>query len=74
MTDTRVPVRVLITIGDQAELITPTRTADNPLRVPAAAISADTGIPIERLAGKKLTAIVAENPQDGMTARAYQLA
>jgi hypothetical protein len=57
MNATCVPVTVLLTFGDQAELLTPTRTSDNPLRVPAADITADTGIPLEKLAGKRLTAV-----------------
>lgn len=68
----RSEVRVLLTFGDYADLVTPTRGADNPLRVPAADITADTGIPLERLAGQRLTAVVTETPEDGMAARDYR--
>jgi hypothetical protein len=70
----RVPVRVLLTFGEWAELVTPTRGANNPLRVPAADIIADTGIEPARLPGRKLTAVVTETLEDGMTARDYRLA
>lgn len=42
MNATREPVAVLLVFGDQAELTTPTRSAENPLCVPAADITADT--------------------------------
>jgi len=74
MTTNRVPVKVLLVFGDQAELTTPTRGAGNPLRVPAADITADTGIPVEQLAGVSLTAVVTETLEDGMTAHAYKVA
>jgi hypothetical protein len=70
----RVDVRVLLVVGDKAELTTPTRSFENPLRVPVADIIADTGIPALSLPGKQLTAIVTETFEDGMTARAYELA
>jgi hypothetical protein len=72
-TATRTAVTVLVVVGDQAELTTPTRTAENPLRVPAADITADTGIPRGRLPGRRLTAVVTETIEDGMTARDYQV-
>jgi hypothetical protein len=72
----RVPVTVLITIGDQAELVIPShkRGNDNPLRVPTADITNAIGIAEANLPGKKLTAIVTETPEDGMTVTGYQLA
>ncbi|MEV5707268.1 hypothetical protein [Actinoallomurus sp. NPDC052274] len=60
MADTRTDVRVLLLYGDQAEITTPGHGADNPLRVPAATISVDSGIPVEELRGKRLTAVVDE--------------
>jgi hypothetical protein len=70
----RSDVTVLITIGERAELLTPTRGAGSPLCVQAADITADTGIPVDELAGKRLTAIITETLENGMTARDYRVA
>jgi hypothetical protein len=56
----RVNVTVLLNVGEESEILTPRRDLDNPLRVPAAAIASDTGIPARKLPGKRLTAIVDE--------------
>ncbi|WP_231905064.1 MULTISPECIES: hypothetical protein [Streptomycetaceae] len=52
------PVRVLLLVGDQAELTTPHRADADPERVPVERITADTGIPREQLPGARLVAIV----------------
>ncbi|MBA9005983.1 hypothetical protein [Thermomonospora cellulosilytica] len=65
----RVKVRVLLTFGDQAELVTPTHSADNPLRVPAEQITRDTGLPAGELPGRQFTA---HRAQDG-TLSGFQL-
>lgn len=57
---TRVDVTVLLTIGDDAEITTPGHNANDPIRVPAATIAAQTGIDAKQLPGKKLTALVDE--------------
>jgi hypothetical protein len=54
----RVPVRVLLLVGDQAELTTPERDHRDPERVPAERITRDTGIPAAELPGAALTAVV----------------
>ena len=54
----RVPVSVLLLFGDQAEVTTPQRGHDDPERVPAARITADTGIPASELPGARLVAVV----------------
>lgn len=52
----RVPVRVMLTFGDAAELITPEHDSRDPLRVPAAAIAQDAGLPVGELPGRRFTA------------------
>jgi len=54
----RVPVRVLLVFGDQAEIVTPDRAADDPERVPVERITADTGLPAAELPGARLVAVV----------------
>jgi hypothetical protein len=54
------PVKVLLLIGDEAELTTPDRDWREPERVPAAKVSAATGIPVAQLPGKSLFALVDE--------------
>lgn len=55
-TDERVTVRVLLNFGDYAELITPDHDHNNPLRVSAADIARDAGLPANELPGRKFTA------------------
>ena len=66
--DERVTVRVMLTVGDDAELITPEHDARNPLRVPAAVIAADAGLPANELPGRRFSA---ERAGDGF--RAFEL-
>ncbi|GAA2087802.1 hypothetical protein [Actinomadura alba] len=66
---TRVPITVLLTVGDQAELVTPMRGPKEPLRVPAAEIADDVGLPIDELPGRKLTAVL-----EGERLRDFRLA
>lgn len=54
--DERVTVRVMLTVGDDAELLTPEHDARNPLRIPAAVIAADAGLPANELPGRHFTA------------------
>lgn len=58
--DVRMPVTVLLVVGDQAELTTPDRDHRGPERVSAAWLSRETGIPVAELPGKRLTALVSE--------------
>lgn len=53
----RVEVRVMLLFGDQAELITPGHGAGDPLRMPAADIARDAGLPVGELPGRRFTAI-----------------
>ncbi|XUL91018.1 hypothetical protein ACQ86D_33955 [Streptomyces galilaeus] len=61
----RVPVRVLLLFGDQAEIVAdvPSDERAEPARYPAADIATATGIPVEQLAGKRLTAQVDADDQ-----------
>lgn len=56
-------VRCLLLVGDQAELVTDDGEPDDIARWPAAAIAADTGLPLEDLPGTRLRVRVTE--QDG---------
>lgn len=60
MGNVRMPVQVLIVVGDQAELTTPDRDYRDPERVPAAMITRDTGLTVADMPGKRLTALVDE--------------
>jgi hypothetical protein len=55
------PVQVLLVVGEWAELTTPDRNHRDPERVNAAYLSRETGIPVEQLPGKRLTALVDED-------------
>lgn len=59
----RVPVRVLLLIGDQAEIVAdvPPEERDEPQRYPAAAVAAAAGIPVRELAGARLTAEIGDD-------------
>jgi hypothetical protein len=59
----RVPVRVLLLFGDQAEIVAdvPAEERAEPQRYPAAEIAEATGIPVAQLAGKRLTAEVGDD-------------
>jgi hypothetical protein len=46
-------VQVLLTVGDQAELITAWHPASAPLRVPAARIAEQAGLPANELPGRR---------------------
>ncbi|MFC4015637.1 hypothetical protein ACFOY2_51095 [Nonomuraea purpurea] len=48
-------VQVLLTVGDQAELVTPRHRASAPLRVPAARIAEQADIPANELPGRRFT-------------------
>ncbi|KAB2370955.1 hypothetical protein [Actinomadura montaniterrae] len=67
-TPEHVTVRVLLTIGDIAELVTPDHDHRDPVRVPAADIARDAGLPANELPGREFTAI-----PDGAGFRGYQL-
>ncbi|GEC10100.1 hypothetical protein SSP24_77550 [Streptomyces spinoverrucosus] len=54
----RIKARVLLLIGDDAELTTEHRGAENPERVPVGRLVAETGIPRARLAGADLVAVI----------------
>ena len=68
MNSTRVPVTVVITVGEDAEVVTPTRGPKDPIRVRAADISRDTGVPVGELSGYRLTAVL-----EGQTLRDFRL-
>lgn len=54
----RIKASVLLLVGDQAEITTEHRGAEDPERVPVARLVEETGIPRERLAGASVTAVV----------------
>ncbi|MGW4733870.1 hypothetical protein ACWEQC_32690 [Streptomyces shenzhenensis] len=60
MNTERVAVRVLLTVGDQAEIVADVPPAERaaPERYPISDIAAATGIPARELSGKRLTADV----------------
>lgn len=60
MTTQRVTVRVLLLVGDQAEIVAdvPAGERAEPARYPAADIAAAVGVPSAALSGKRLTADV----------------
>lgn len=53
----RVAVKVMLTVGDDALLVTPDHSPEEPLRMPAAPIAADAGIPMNELPGREFTAV-----------------
>ncbi|WP_225080464.1 MULTISPECIES: hypothetical protein [unclassified Streptomyces] len=55
---TRVNVRVLLLIGDQAEIVADVPPAEQgePVRYPAAEIAEAVGVPVRKLSGMRLTA------------------
>ncbi|MER7930506.1 hypothetical protein ABTY96_46610 [Streptomyces sp. NPDC096057] len=54
----RIAAKVLLLIGDEAEITTANRGASDPERVPVERLVEETGIPRENLAGASVTAIV----------------
>ncbi|MGW3442194.1 hypothetical protein [Streptomyces sp. NPDC001076] len=54
----RIKARVLLLVGDEAEITTANRGAEDPERVPVAQLVKETGIPREQLAGARVTAVV----------------
>ncbi|MBB2909305.1 hypothetical protein FHS43_000551 [Streptosporangium becharense] len=61
-------VRVLITVGDVAELITPRHPAAAPLRVSASRIAAQAGLPANELPGRAFTVqTLSDGDADGFT-------
>lgn len=62
MSKHKAAVRVLLTVGDQAEVVADVPAAERaePVRYPAAEIAAAAGIPVETLPGRRLFADVDE--------------
>ncbi|MEI5520679.1 hypothetical protein WB388_08695 [Streptomyces brasiliscabiei] len=62
MSSQRVPVRVLLLLGDKAEIVAdvPPEERAEPIRYPAAEIADAVGVPAAELPGKRLTADVGE--------------
>ncbi|WP_267244369.1 hypothetical protein [Streptomyces sp. PR69] len=54
----RVRVKVLLLVGDQAEIVADAPDAEEPVRYPVAEIAAAVGVPERRLPGTRLTAEV----------------
>ena len=57
----RLQARVLLLVGDQAEVTTPRRDHRDPERVPVARLVEETGLTIEELPGAKLVAVVSDD-------------
>ncbi|MFB7597240.1 hypothetical protein [Streptomyces sp. NPDC056160] len=62
----RLTARVLLLVGDEAEITTPHRDHTDPERVPVARLVEETGLAREELAGAQLVAVVGD---DGELAR-----
>ncbi|RLU81210.1 hypothetical protein CTZ27_33210 [Streptomyces griseocarneus] len=60
MPEGRVRVRVVLLIGEQAEIAADTPDALAPERYPAAAVAAEAGVEVKDLAGLRLTAQVGD--------------
>lgn len=54
----RMPVRILLLFGEEAHLSTPYMGPGETERVPISQISADTGLPRDRLPGAQLVALL----------------
>ncbi|MEU2180090.1 hypothetical protein [Streptomyces thermolilacinus] len=54
----RVNVKVLLLIGQDAEIVADAPDADTPVRYPAAEIAEAVGLPLRDLPGTRLTAVV----------------
>ncbi|MCC9307705.1 hypothetical protein LN042_11455 [Kitasatospora sp. RB6PN24] len=54
-------VKVLLLVGDQAEIVADAPDPAQPIRYPAAEIAAAAGIPVEQLPGARLLADVADD-------------
>ncbi|MFJ1581578.1 hypothetical protein [Streptomyces sp. NPDC088182] len=63
MTSERVTVRVLLLIGDEAEIVAdvPVEERGEPVRYPAVEIGEAAGLPVRDLPGKLLTADVGDD-------------
>ncbi|MGW5377456.1 hypothetical protein ACWESM_18620 [Nocardia sp. NPDC003999] len=59
--DGRVPVWVMLTVGDQAHCVTPWHTHDAPLILSAQEIGSDAGIPAGEVIGREFTAAGSES-------------
>lgn len=57
----RVSARVLLVFGGWAELVTEERDHTDPVRVSAARVTEDTGIPVNALPGKSLTVVLGDD-------------
>ncbi|MFI7394036.1 hypothetical protein [Streptomyces tendae] len=57
----RLRVRVLLLVGDEAEIVTPHRGQTEPERVPVDRLVEETGIARESLAGARLVAVVGDD-------------
>ncbi|MGW3166963.1 hypothetical protein ACWC9Q_29715 [Streptomyces sp. NPDC001142] len=57
----RMPARVLLLVGNEAEITTPYRDHADPERVSVARLVEETGIPRAELAGARLVAVVSKN-------------
>ncbi|HEY9440132.1 MAG TPA: hypothetical protein VIS29_16105 [Streptomyces sp.] len=59
---------VLLTVGDVAELVTARHPAGSPLRVPAARVAGQTGLPVGELPGRRFAvAHLSDSDADGFT-------
>ncbi|MBP2704421.1 hypothetical protein JOL79_11410 [Microbispora sp. RL4-1S] len=59
---------VLLTVGDQAHLVTALHPATSPLRIPAARIAEQAGLPVNELPGRRFAvATLTEVNADGFT-------
>ncbi|WP_435643379.1 hypothetical protein ACR9VJ_18195 [Streptomyces sp. H49] len=57
----RLPATVLLLVGDQAEITTPSRDHTDPERVPVERLERETGLSRDRLPGAELVAVVGDD-------------
>ncbi|MEV4174003.1 hypothetical protein [Nonomuraea sp. NPDC049709] len=57
----RVEARVLLLYGAQAEIVTAHHPTTDPLRVPAAELALQLGVPVTELAGRRFTAAIVDD-------------
>ncbi|AYF77855.1 hypothetical protein D7D52_33095 [Nocardia yunnanensis] len=61
--DGRVELRVILTVGDDAHVVTPWHSARRPMIVSAAEIALDCDMPVNEVPGRELTA---DGDQNGL--------
>ncbi|MFI9504359.1 hypothetical protein [Nocardia sp. NPDC052566] len=61
LADGRIPLWVLLSVGDEALAVTPWHGYDNPMRLSAGEIARDCEMPANEVVGREFTAVGDEN-------------